>query len=79
VYKSGFATAQEAYEKAVKVLFSSLEKVEKHLSTSEGPYYFGKKVTEADVRLFTTIVRFDAVYVQHFKVSNPFPNLCTLT
>lgn len=69
VYKSGFATTQEAYEKAVTTLFSSLDRVEKHLSETEGPFYFGKEVTEADVRLYTTIVRFDVVYVQHFKTN----------
>lgn len=69
VYKSGFATTQEAYEKAVTTLFGSLDKVEKHLSEAEGPFYFGKNITEADVRLFTTIIRFDAVYVQHFKTN----------
>lgn len=70
VYKSGFATTQEAYEKAVKTLFASLDKVEKHLSeVTDGPFYYGKEVTEADVRLFTTIVRFDVVYVQHFKTN----------
>ncbi len=69
VYKSGFATTQEAYEKAVKVLFGSLDRVEKHLAgVKNGQFYFGDKVTEADVRLFTTIIRFDVVYVQHFKV-----------
>jgi len=41
--------------------------VEKHLSSSSGPYYYGDRITEADIRLFTTIIRFDAVYVQHFK------------
>ncbi|KAK0124932.1 S-glutathionyl-(chloro)hydroquinone reductase [Cadophora gregata f. sp. sojae] len=70
VYKSGFATTQEAYEKAVKTLFGSLDKVEKHLSeVTDGPFYFGKEITEADVRLYTTIVRFDVVYVQHFKTN----------
>jgi len=69
VYKSGFATTQEAYEKAVITLFKSLDRVEKHLSETEGPYYYGKNITEADVRLFTTIVRFDVVYVQHFKTN----------
>jgi putative glutathione S-transferase len=69
VYKSGFATTQEAYEKAVTTLFKSLDRVEKHLSSNPGPYYFGDKITEADVRLFTTIIRFDAVYVQHFKTN----------
>lgn len=69
VYKSGFATTQEAYEKNVTTLFASLDKAEKHLEgVKDGPYYFGKEITEADIRLFTTIIRFDAVYVQHFKV-----------
>ncbi|RMD43803.1 hypothetical protein DV735_g1369, partial [Chaetothyriales sp. CBS 134920] len=54
VYRSGFATTQTAYEAAVRQLF-------------DGPYYFGDRLTEADVRLFPTIVRFDVVYVQHFK------------
>lgn len=68
VYKSGFASTQDAYERAVEPLFKSLDRVEKHLSSSEsGPYYYGENITEADVRLFTTIVRFDPVYVQHFK------------
>ncbi|KAF1817474.1 hypothetical protein P152DRAFT_454065 [Eremomyces bilateralis CBS 781.70] len=67
VYKSGFATSQEAYEKACTQLFKSLDRVEAHLSSSPGPYYFGTEITEADVRLYTTIVRFDPVYVQHFK------------
>jgi len=69
VYKSGFATTQEAYEKAVLQLFKSLDRVEQHLSSSPGPYYHGDRITEADVRLYTTIVRFDAVYVQHFKTN----------
>jgi len=69
VYKSGFATTQEAYEKAVTALFAALDRVEAHLSKGPGPYYFGDKITEADVRLYTTIVRFDVVYVQHFKTN----------
>ncbi|OGM41622.1 glutathione S-transferase omega-like 2 [Aspergillus bombycis] len=67
VYKSGFATTQEAYEKNVTTLFSSLDKIEEHLQNNASPYFFGSAPTEADVRLFTTIVRFDPVYVQHFK------------
>lgn len=69
VYKSGFATTQEAYEKAVTTLFASLDKVESHLSkqASTSPFFFGDAITEADIRLFTTIIRFDPVYVQHFK------------
>lgn len=68
VYKSGFATTQEAYESAVTTLFKSLDRIEKHLSGS-GKYWFGDRLTEIDVRLFTTIIRFDPVYVQHFKTN----------
>ncbi|KAL4951838.1 glutathione S-transferase [Aspergillus filifer] len=67
VYKSGFATTQEAYEKNVTTLFNSLDKIESHLSSTKTPYYFGDNITEADIRLYTTIIRFDPVYVQHFK------------
>jgi glutathionyl-hydroquinone reductase len=71
VYKSGFATTQEAYEKAVLQLFKSLDRTEEILAeaSKKGPYYFGAQLTEADVRLYTTIVRFDVVYVQHFKTN----------
>lgn len=67
VYKSGFATTQEAYEKNVKTLFKSLDRAEEHLSKNAAPYYYGDRLTEGDVRLYTTIIRFDPVYVQHFK------------
>jgi len=68
VYKSGFATTQDAYERAVQQLFASLDRVEAHLrARAAGPFYFGGALTEADVRLYTTMVRFDPVYVQHFK------------
>jgi glutathionyl-hydroquinone reductase len=72
VYKSGFATTQEAYEKAVTTLFAALDKIEAHLSSRQKEnkeYLFGDNVTEADIRLYTTIARFDAVYVQHFKTN----------
>jgi len=69
VYKSGFATTQDAYEKNVITLFNSLDRVEAQLVKSGGPYFFGKELTETDVRLFTTVVRFDVVYVQHFKAN----------
>lgn len=67
VYKSGFATTQDAYESNVVPLFDSLNKIEEMLHKSAGPYLLGKELTEADIRLFPTIVRFDPVYVQHFK------------
>lgn len=58
---------QSAYETAVLALFENLDRAEKHLATSPGPYYFGSKITEVDVRLYVTIARFDPVYLQHFK------------
>lgn len=60
VYKSGFATTQEAYEKNVVALFGALDRAEEHLKTAPGPYWFGDKLTEVDVRLWVTIIRFDA-------------------
>ncbi|KAI9800290.1 MAG: S-glutathionyl-(chloro)hydroquinone reductase [Piccolia ochrophora] len=69
VYKSGFATTEEAYLKNVRTLFKSLDRAEAHLASNANPYVFGDRLTEADVRLYTTIVRFDAVYVQHFKTN----------
>jgi putative glutathione S-transferase len=65
VYKSGFATTQEAYDEAVGTLFDSLEWLEGRLTSNR--YLLGNEITEADWRLFTTLVRFDAVYLTHFK------------
>ncbi len=65
VYKSGFATTQEAYDEAVHPLFESLDWLEDRLSTRR--YLMGDRLTEADWRLWTTLVRFDLVYHQHFK------------
>ncbi|WP_264877125.1 glutathione S-transferase family protein [Vibrio agarivorans] len=65
VYRCGFATTQSAYEEAFTALFSALEQLEEHLTTSR--YLVGEALTEADWRLFTTLIRFDAVYVGHFK------------
>lgn len=65
VYKAGFATTQEAYEEAATALFDALDWVEEQLG--DYPYLAGDQITEADWRLFTTIVRFDAVYHGHFK------------
>ncbi|EQB29897.1 MULTISPECIES: glutathione S-transferase family protein [Sphingomonadales] len=77
VYKSGFATTQEAYEEAVFPLFETLDWLEERLSRQR--YLVGDSVTEADWRLFPTLVRFDPVYVGHFKCNLrriiDYPNL----
>lgn len=77
VYKAGFATTQSAYEQAVNPLFETLEWLEERLTDRR--YLTGDQLTEADIRLFTTLVRFDAVYVGHFKCNlkqvQEFPNL----
>ena len=65
VYKAGFATTQNAYEEAVVPLFDTLDWLEQRLSNSL--FLIGENITEADWRLFTTLIRFDAVYVGHFK------------
>lgn len=65
VYKAGFATTQDAYEEAFHALFEELDALDARLG--ERRYLTGDRLTEADVRLFTTLVRFDAVYVGHFK------------
>ncbi|KAJ6543902.1 glutathione S-transferase [Mycena capillaripes] len=65
VYRTGFATQQKAYEEAVKIVFEGLDKAEKILTGKE--YLVGGRLTEADVRLWVTIIRFDPVYVGHFK------------
>ena len=65
VYKAGFATSQEAYEEAVMPLFDTLDWLEERLSGRR--YLMGDRVTEADWRLFTTLIRFDTVYHGHFK------------
>ena len=77
VYRAGFATTQEAYEEAFSQLFATLDKLEDRLSRQR--YLVGNQLTEADWRLFTTLVRFDAVYVGHFKCNlrriEDYPNL----
>jgi putative glutathione S-transferase len=65
VYRAGFAMSQEAYEEAVRALFDSLDWLDARLSRQR--YLCGERITEADWRLFTTLVRFDAVYYGHFK------------
>ncbi|WP_157016996.1 glutathione S-transferase family protein [Mesorhizobium xinjiangense] len=77
VYRCGFATTQDAYEEAFRDLFAALDEVEAHLGTQR--YLAGGRLTEADWRLFTTLVRFDPVYVGHFKCNlrriADYPNL----
>jgi putative glutathione S-transferase len=77
VYKCGFATTQEAYEAAFHPLFATLDWLEERLSTRR--YLMGTRFTEADIRLFTTLIRFDAVYAGHFKCNLrrivDYPNL----
>jgi putative glutathione S-transferase len=65
VYRAGFATTQEAYEEAFDALFVALEGLDRRLAGRR--YLLGDRITEADWRLFTTLIRFDAVYVGHFK------------
>ncbi|TCM86973.1 glutathione S-transferase family protein [Rhodovulum steppense] len=81
VYKAGFATTQAAYDEAVAALFDSLDWLEDRLATRR--YLMGVRITEADWRLFTTLVRFDPVYHGHFKCNRnrlaDFPNLWAYT
>ncbi len=81
VYKSGFATTQAAYEEAVHPLFDTLDWIEETLSKDR--YLLGDTVTEADWRLFPTLVRFDSVYHLHFKCNRKrivdYPNLWAYT
>jgi putative glutathione S-transferase len=65
VYKAGFARSQEAYDEAVTALFDTLDELEARLARQR--YLAGERITEADWRLFTTLLRFDPVYVGHFK------------
>ncbi len=77
VYRAGFASTQAAYEKAFDALFAALDEVEARLGQQR--YLVGARLTEADWRLFTTLLRFDAVYVGHFKCNlrriSDYPNL----
>ena len=81
VYKAGFATKQEVYEEEVTVLFAALDQMEERLAGQD--YLVGNRLTEADIRLFTTLVRFDAVYFGHFKCNlkplTAYPNLWAYT
>lgn len=81
VYKAGFATAQNVYEEEVVKLFAALDKLEQLLSQQQ--FLVGDTITEADIRLFTTLIRFDAVYYGHFKCNIKqlvdYPNLWDYT
>ncbi len=81
VYKAGFATTQEAYDAAVHPLFETLDWLEDRLSRSR--YLTGERITEADWRLWTTLIRFDPVYHLHFKCNRrriaDYPNLWAFT
>lgn len=81
VYKAGFATTQAAYDEAIQPLFDGLDALEKLLS--ERRYLLGDHLTEADWRLFTTLIRFDKVYHTHFKCNKrmlkDYPNLWAYT
>ena len=69
VYRAGFATSQQAYERAVRRLFEALEQLEDRLARQR--YLFGSQFVETDWRLFVTLVRFDAVYYRPFQVQSP--------
>jgi putative glutathione S-transferase len=77
VYRTGFATTQAAYEEAFRDLFGALDEIEQRLSQQR--YLVGNRITETDWRLFTTLIRFDPVYVGHFKCNlrriADYPNL----
>ncbi|MGX7091524.1 glutathione S-transferase family protein [Hutsoniella sourekii] len=81
VYKAGFATQQDVYEEEVESVFEGLDKIEALLEKQD--YLVGDQLTEADIRLFTTLVRFDAVYYSHFKCNYrrliDYPNLWLYT
>lgn len=81
VYKTGFATKQSVYEEEVAKVFNTLDKLEAHLENHD--YLVGDRLTEADWRLFVTLVRFDSVYVGHFKCNlrtiTSYPNLWLYT
>lgn len=67
VYKAGFATDQETYDKNVVPVFAALNKAEQIVANNGGPFMLGEHLTELDLRLYATLIRFDTVYVQHFK------------
>jgi putative glutathione S-transferase len=81
VYRAGFATSQDAYEEAARGIFTAFDEIEVRLSRQR--YLAGRQITEADWRLFTTMIRFDSVYFSHFKCNlrrvADYPNLGNYT
>ena len=82
VYKCGFATSQDGYDANIYKLFDALDRVEAHLEARKTRFLFGEHITEADVRLYTTLVRFDAAYYTLFKcnlkmIRHDYPRLHT--
>jgi putative glutathione S-transferase len=81
VYRAGFATSQDAYEEAARGIFAAFDQLEARLTRQR--YLAGRQITEADWRLFTTLVRFDSVYFSHFKCNlrrlADYPNLWNYT
>ncbi|KAM5343716.1 hypothetical protein ACJ41O_012253 [Fusarium nematophilum] len=67
VYKAGFAKTQEAYNEHVPTVFAALNRLEALIHQHGGPYILGNQLTEIDIRAYATVIRFDVVYVQHFK------------
>lgn len=82
VYRTGFATTQAAYEEAVGDLFAALDELERRLAQG-GPYLFGERLTETDIRLFVTLIRFDVAYFGAFKANlyrlDDYPALAAYT
>jgi glutathionyl-hydroquinone reductase len=80
VYKVGFAKDQETYNTNIVHVYGALNKLEEFVHWNGGPYMFGKKLTELDIQVYTTLIRFDTAYVQHFKLNlgmirYDYPNL----
>src|SRR5262249_36066335 len=80
VYKAGFATAQAVYERECRHVFATLDRVEARLAKDGRKFLVGDRLTEADIRLFTSVLRFDPVYHGHFKcnlkcITHDYPSI----
>jgi glutathionyl-hydroquinone reductase len=67
IYRAGFAKEQAVYDQAVVKVFGALNRLEPFVHSNGGPFVLGKDMTELDIRLYTTLIRFDVVYVQLFR------------